>query len=107
MRIEYTCIIQKLELPRTWIITSLDLDCRQGNGATLIPCLEAIKGCSETLEACALRAEAAFETIPAQLRPTLFPHLRTLSLFSYATLPPPLLHGSKSRCPAYLRALHR
>ncbi|KAL1669199.1 hypothetical protein GGF50DRAFT_44735 [Schizophyllum commune] len=86
LHIEYTCIIQKLELPRTWIITSLDLDCRQGNGATLIPCLEAIKGCRETLETCALRAEAAFEMSPAQLRPTLFPHLRTLCLFSYAML---------------------
>ncbi|KAI5900365.1 uncharacterized protein SCHCODRAFT_02661889 [Schizophyllum commune H4-8] len=87
LSVEYDCTIRDLEIPRTWKITSLDIQCTtEFGGSILEPCLDAIIACRDTLQSCTLSSETDSALANAQLRPTQFPHLRILTLYYHAIL---------------------
>ncbi|KAL1706131.1 hypothetical protein EV121DRAFT_279075 [Schizophyllum commune] len=87
LSIEYDCTIRNLEIPRTWRITSLDIQCTtESEGSMLESCLDAIIACRDTLQSCTLSGNNDLASANAELRPTQFPHLRTLTLFHHAIL---------------------
>ena len=87
LSIEYDCTIRNLEIPRTWRITTLDIQCTtESEGSRLESCLDAIIACRDTLQSCTLSSENDLASATAELRPTQFPHLRTLTLFYNAIL---------------------
>ncbi|KAL1728387.1 hypothetical protein EV714DRAFT_167961, partial [Schizophyllum commune] len=87
LSIEYDCTIRNLEIPRTWRITSLDIQCTtESEGSMLESCLDAIIACRDTLQSCTLSGDNDLASANAELRPTQFPHLRTLTLFHHAIL---------------------
>ncbi|KAL1673831.1 hypothetical protein EV122DRAFT_254909 [Schizophyllum commune] len=85
LSIEYDCTIRNLEIPRTWRITTLDIQCTtEPEGSMLESCLDAIIACRDTLQSCTLSGENDLAPATAELRPNQFPHLRTLILFYHA-----------------------
>ncbi|KAL1743174.1 hypothetical protein HDZ31DRAFT_41544 [Schizophyllum fasciatum] len=84
--LNYTSPIRACQIPQSWSLTKLIIECGEHSDVTLVPCLSAIMACNKTLRSLTISADESFGDLPASREPTTFPRLEELELRHNAIL---------------------